>query len=716
MQAIKGMKRFFEKRPVSKKRHLILATIAFFLILGYFFLTWPIVAYDTDLWYHLSGGRYFFEHHHIANESFFSFLQPVKHWLNYYWLFQIIAFKIFSHAGYYGLIVFRGLLFLATAYFIFLQVEQKDGDDAKIILSTVLFTASVMALTGRELLIRPHLVTYLFIAVFLYLLEKKQGLLYLLPLLGIAWCNIHGIEYPVMILIVLAYLAEYFWHDRKNPMGDGRGKHTNWCLIATCYTALLTPGGIDLLQAPFESSFGGGRFQYLYISELQRMPWRQIFTLALLPFSGIVLSLQNFLVLSSLAAILMCLYRRNVRISHCILFGGATVLLLKHSRFIYEFILLSLPMILQGIKSLPGEGERPSKNRVFYHVALPLVLIVAPLIIYAGYFRFIPRYPLSSSNLPAGNAAFLNYINVGGRVMNYPNNGGYLQWALNGKYKIAMDLQMSLFSDEDYAAVSQAFYDKHAFAAFTGKYDPSFVTVLRNLRTFREIVSLNAQFIPVFFDGQEVLFVNQDHFRPIADRYRLKVIDPFTIRDADFEKMDGQTRSAIYNEASRIIEIDATNTTANWLVGTIMAVNGKGREALARADIVISAQPESPTGYALKADALRVSGRYREAVRFYKMAIERGAGMNMKAVYRNLFVAYNQLHEYKKAYELYSRILNPFAASADYKEIYELAISALAAGKQKDAILFMNMARAKLPPDDEEYGKKIGLMLSLMEK
>ena len=117
------------------KNYLLLVTIAFFLIIAFFFITWPVIAYDTDIWYHLSGGRYFFEHHWIADNSYFSFLSPAKNWYNYYWLFQIIVFTIFSHAGYYALIFLRCLLFLATAYLIYLQLVQEDEDDFKLLLS-----------------------------------------------------------------------------------------------------------------------------------------------------------------------------------------------------------------------------------------------------------------------------------------------------------------------------------------------------------------------------------------------------------------------------------------------------------------------------------------------------------------------------------------------------------------------------------------------------
>lgn len=42
----------------------------------YYLIRWPIVALDTDLWYHLNGGRYILENKSLPTTSFFSFISP----------------------------------------------------------------------------------------------------------------------------------------------------------------------------------------------------------------------------------------------------------------------------------------------------------------------------------------------------------------------------------------------------------------------------------------------------------------------------------------------------------------------------------------------------------------------------------------------------------------------------------------------------------------
>ena len=207
---------------ITGHRYYPISLIAlFFLLLIGYFIAWPIVMTDTDLWYHLSGGRYFWQNGTIAHDAFFSYITPPKSWYNYYWLFQAVVYKIFQWTDYYGLIALRCLLYLLTTLFICFSFVRQHENRTELLLSLFLFVACSIVILYRELAVRPHLFSYFFIVVFLYILEFKQNKIWLLPLLGIFWSNIHGIEYPVMFLIMFAYLAEIYWRQfRKIQTGD----------------------------------------------------------------------------------------------------------------------------------------------------------------------------------------------------------------------------------------------------------------------------------------------------------------------------------------------------------------------------------------------------------------------------------------------------------------------------------------------------------------
>ena len=71
------------------------------------FASWPIVAADTDLWYHLNAGRFIAANGALPQTAFFSFLRPAPAWLDYYWLSQLVFYGVHSAAGYLGLVELR---------------------------------------------------------------------------------------------------------------------------------------------------------------------------------------------------------------------------------------------------------------------------------------------------------------------------------------------------------------------------------------------------------------------------------------------------------------------------------------------------------------------------------------------------------------------------------------------------------------------------------
>lgn len=684
----------------------------FFLILVGCFITWPIVMYDSDLWYHLTGGRYFWQNGTIAHDAFFSYITPPKSWYNYYWLFQAVIYKIFEWAGYYGLVVLRCLLYFLTALFISLFFLHRSENRAELLIGLSLFVCCTIVILNRELLVRPHLFSYLFIVVFLYILEYRRDKVWLLPLVGVLWSNLHGIEYPVMFLIVFAYLAEIYWRQfRKIAPRDVTGNKTKWLLIAVFYTIFVTPGVVELVQTPFSVSFQNAAHQHLYVAELLPVSFRNLFVFAPVTLKGLISSLQNIIVLLTALFFLISLWKGKLRLSHALLFLCSLLLLARHIRFTYEFTLLSLPLLRQGTRLIAENMRFP---RRFVDLALPAAVILFPVLIFHSEFGNRPAYPFSESNLPAGVVRFLNRHAPGGRILNEPNTGGYLPWALDRKFQIYMDMQMTIFSDTDFATAHNAFFDPTVFKAFIQRYDPSFISVSLNRPYFKKVVATDARFVPVFFDHAELLYVSKVHYSELADRYGLKAIDPFGFREIKYEEQSAETLSRMEAEAARMVGQDPMNYSARQILCGISIARRQYDQVIASADGIIRYYPELSHGYALKADALFGMERYAEAARLYQKAMEMGQTAKPENVYWNLHAAYVKLKEFEKAYRLLSKYVNPFAPNTDYRDIHQLGMSAASVGKTGEAVTFLKIARMKAPAADTEYAGKIDRDLRML--
>lgn len=701
--------------PLTSHRYCFFSLYCiFFLILTVCFIAWPVVGYDTDLWYHLTGGRYFWENLKIPSDAFFSYIAPQKSWYNYYWLFQVIIYKTYQWGGYYGLIIIRCLIFVASVYFISRLLIDRNADQRKLLIGAAFLVAYAMSLTVRELLVRPHLFSYLFIILFLYILEIERGKIWSLPLLGILWCNIHGIEFPVMIIILLAYLMDLFYQEIRNPSASTSAiKKEKWLLIITIYSLFITPGVIELMKTPFTAA----SYQQFYVAELIPLDINNLLRFSVWPSSELIGTFQNILILLPFVLFVLCLVKKKLRVSFVILLIAAIALLIKHNRFVYEYILLSIPLIRQSIKIMPEISDSKKKKlaEMMSPIFLVSLLVVLPLMIYGSHFRNRPEYPLAQIQLPVGVAKFLNHLDAGGAVMNESNTGGYLQWALNKKYKIFMDMQMSIFSDQDFAFINNALHDEATFLTFIRTYDPSFISVALDRQNFSKWINNHKEYKQVFFDDSEVLYVNSNHYPQIAKKYAFKQFNVFEYKTITFEKETKERLSAMLGEVLKVRNIHPGSGIANVVIANIMMADKRYNESLMYADSIIKHYPNIAKGYILKADALRGLERVPEAIENYLLAIDRGLKTDESKVYWNLHTCYGHLKMYKKAYGAISKFLNPFDPEANYRDIYALGISAATAGKKRDAVNFLKIAQFKVPPEDEEYTKKIKYALAELD-
>jgi hypothetical protein len=586
------------------------------LAAGFYYLaTWPIAATDTDLWYHLNGGRYFFETGSIPGTSFFSFIVPERVWVNYYWVFQVLLHQVFSWSGYQGLIFFRTILSCVTllTVLLFLFKGKKEPDTR--LYCTLLFVFYFLLFLPRSLPVRPHLFSYLLIVVFLYVLELgPRWARYLLPPLGALWANLHGIEYPVMLLILGAYFMQWMYERIRGEQGRaGQGYIYPVLLVITAASILCTPHGFNLLAVPFKSI----AYVSHYIYEL-----RPLTPYDFMSFFGVL-----FLIVILTAG--MAIRGKSLSVSHFLLLLGGLLLLLKGKRFVNEFALLSLPLLRFRIPVLTAN----QRTRIVRPVAAVLVVafMLMPFFFMRQFFANPPRYPLSARELPEGVATFLKGAHATGAILNHPNTGGYLEWALHPDYRIFMDMQVPfLFTDADFRAARDAYTDTRVLQGLILQYKPPFITVPIDMEGFKAMIEEHPQYRIIFFDDAEVLYVDSAQQRVLAEAYEIRSIDPFILYREPIRTDSRDDRA--FKELKRLSEIFPDGGIVNASLAALYQHQGRYREAMHYAEAIIRTYPESHLGYKLQADALVRLDACSEAVRFYKKALQRSDGTMKKLI------------------------------------------------------------------------------------
>jgi tetratricopeptide (TPR) repeat protein len=657
---------------------------------------------DTDLWYHLSGGRYFSQHFKIPESGFFSFIAESRQWDNYYWLFGVIVYYIHNIFGYYGLVILKAFFFIFTIVIIAKFLFKNETNPKKFIYLTTIFICLCIALIPRYYAImRPHMFSYLFIPAFIYMLEYRSRFIYIMPILAVIWANSHGVEYPVLVLMCLSYLIEYYVNMlRLKESSNKKNLIYLVVIVVTVWAILINPGFNKLLTAPFDFA----RHQDQYISEIKKINLQDFLTFRVWPVTSIFWGITNILILVACAGAIKGLFTKNIRISHLLLLMGGIFLLTRSQRFQYEAVLLALPMLKSQM--LLFEREKSISEASFKNLLIASCAFILSFCIFFSLLSTKNRYPFSDSHFPNGVIEFLNHVDTGGSVLNNPNHGGYLQWRLSPKYKIAMDLQMVLFQDHDYFMVSNALNTKDGLAYFKERYNPAYIINDRNNINFKKLIEDFPVYKLVFFDFASVLYANTESL-PELKQYELKYSDPYNMLEEDLDNKTEEQINEMHNELIILNAFSPDDMLVNFQIGRIFKKKGDLQKAYKHADKMMDYYPESAYGYTLMGDILIEDKKYTEAIKFFKKGLKSPEIWSSQSLHKKLAIAYAKIKEHKKAYKNMKKAVKVFSPLADYKDIWMLGNMAIMADEINEGIMLLKFALIKTPYDDEAFRVRV---------
>jgi tetratricopeptide (TPR) repeat protein len=262
---------------------------------------------DSDIWWHLSGGRWILQHGQVPGLDPFTFGSEDRLWVDIHWGFQVLMSGIYSWGGAPGLILAAasvgGLTFLTAA-----TARRREWP----ITVCLLCWAPALFVMSWRFDPRPEIFTLLYIACFLavlWRLDRRPALVWLLVPLQIAWVNTQGLFILGPILVAFYLSDKAFVHLGWRWRGPATAPPLDrfWLLtvgagaLAVVGACFLNPYGLDGVRFPldlFPKVTEPGNVYKEYIDELASArqvfqkaaehnwyPSIQYFLLALLPVS-----------------------------------------------------------------------------------------------------------------------------------------------------------------------------------------------------------------------------------------------------------------------------------------------------------------------------------------------------------------------------------------------------------------------------------------------
>ncbi|MET0092029.1 MAG: hypothetical protein ABW120_00735 [Sedimenticola sp.] len=672
------------------------------LYVGLIQLLLPITVGDTDMWYHLHDGDYMRQIGEIPSTYYYSFATNGDPWVDHFWLFQLIISHVYEGFGYYGLLVLRSALLMLCIVFSYKIFFRQKLPPVNMLLLCAVFALFVILVEARGFQLRPHLFSYLFIALFIYLLEYRPDRVWLLPLFTVLWINLHGIEWVIAGLIAGAYFAEALI-SKKYP-GMQATLRQNWQLfvLVLCLPALLlNPFGLDLVFAPF--GIPGDYKKYI----LEMQPINSIHLYAF-SFRGLAIDVDKIfglLLWLQLVAIACLLYKRKLRLSHLIMSLGGIYLLLNGRRFIWEWVLLAAPLFTVFIRTI---DIKYLADRAIYR-AFTLVLVLIMVVPFHQLWGGLPdpqRYPVNQDKLPLGMVEFLKKTGAEGNLVMAPSLAGYIHWSLYPQIKIHSDMKGR---SREFYELASFFRNQNAFEAFQEKYDVDFISVNLANTKFPEFFGEEARFKPVFTDDSQVLYANIERQPEIVSAYQMEVVDPFTFVFED-EEWD---RAVV--EIKRIESIHPEGNRINHKLARMFFKADKYEEALLYARRFELNHSRDPNSSYWVGNVLENLEDCEGAIAAYQRSYERADEDFRKKLLRQTGACHYLNEEFDEAYEAFSESVNPYTTSEHSEDLYQFAFSALIVGEIDEARKLLNQAYLVTGEDQADLRENIKNLLDKID-
>lgn len=655
-----------KQRLISK--YYLVGLIA---ILAAISLSWTISYIDTDMWYHLAGGRYLLDHGGLYNPFTSSFIEPSRDFVNYYWGFQGLAYLFWLAAGPIGLIALKTGLLVVCGWFATRILLSDQRLDRATFLHMLVISFCIVLLCARGAMIRPHLFSYCFMSLSIYILLYRNKWLPFLPVITIAWINVHGVTWVISALIggtyVLNRLLDYYFKRDPEVL-----RPTAWVLA--CIPALLVnPNGIHVLATPFLPSSE----IYLFVSELLPIPFYPVIDFT----SGLnTQSVFLMLVIFFLFAVFHAIQEPYKNFFPLLLAFAGTILLFRATRFIWEWLLLCTPLFAVALSS--WETPKFDLKRLVILLGLP-VLMFYPF--WNTNSQSFSVYPLDENSFPAGTTEFINRLQINGRYALPPDHAGYVEWAVHGGIKIHSDMQFAPFDENDHFEIHVARQSRYGFESYISKYQPDLFAVRKDNRGFPSIANTQQNYVPVFYDHRLVLYINKDSYPAIATDHEIRHINPFNTGDI----LDGDLDKGI-SELKRMLVLVDNQLELQLTMIEFYIKKGDFDNAEFYLAPLQKRYPRNESVLFFSARIALLEEKYELALNHYYDLLSLATDVELiKALTAECHFLNGDLQQ---AYEMYKEVINPYTdTSFNPQYYYQFALSSYVVGDIERAQRLVNM-------------------------
>lgn len=533
------------KIVTTENNYFVFSLMGVFLVFVFLATTFKIA--DDDFFWHLATGRYIVENGVVPGTDVFGETTQNVTWIPFEWGWDVVSFLLYKLNGYNMILVFRSLMFVLM-FGIYYGLFKKFNINS--VLSFIFLFALIIGMLDR-LTPRPHLISYVFFVLLLYILvsfkylnrEKYFRYVYFLPLIFFVWGNFHpGVLAGGLILFIFTVselLVNFFPKSLATAAVPALTKQQIIRLfiisVLSAAVLLINPHGLQTYIYSYEHT---NMKMLEYIKE-----WRSPFD----PETGYgFINLFFKIFLFSGALILIYAFKKK-DIFFALMYIGFVIYSVRAIRFMidYEivicfFLLFTVNYYLDLLKQ--KKAFEKVLSFIFYNNGVKIILVLFTLFVIYNlpdgsaylkirYYRQF-GYGIDKNYMPVQLIDFMKDNKITGKAYNYFESGGILVWSIPGQKNFidSRNLNDDIYFEYRSIMNKNAGYaekfDKYGFD-FVLYVDPDLIRRPQTLQTnIVSFVSDNPGWKLVYWDDRSFLFLkNEEKYSQIINKYEYKILN-----------------------------------------------------------------------------------------------------------------------------------------------------------------------------------------------
>lgn len=644
------------------------SALSFLFLAAVFLLALNKVA-DTDAWMQLSLGKM------VWLQKSASFTEPYvyplfgTHFYNYSWFFALVYYLSYLSLGLYGVVTLKALCILA-AFAILLKDSLRPYRNYVI---SVVVLSTVVILARHRFVERPDTFLMIFISFTIfslnaYLYDGKKYL-YCLPAVHVLWANSHT-SLPLMVVPFLAFIGG----GLIQRLGSKRGlpfeaspsslqlRTITVVFLVSIVASFITPNFFHHFRDMGQFTSGPlvltDAWSKLNIVELQRPVW---------PFDRLPFILPAVVLLS------FFVNGRRLSLIHLFLVIPFLILPMTAKRFIFLLGITSGPVVVRNLSSF----LETSSWKDFFSRPLPTAAAGGWIILYTtlalaqvgpfGNKNMVFGFGINAQAVPEAALQYMDRRGITGRIFNFFDWGGYVNWRDYPRRSVFMDprawLPMEILEKGDLhatknPAVLDELENRYKFASLVLSYPPLVWSSLLD-KSFQEkdLLVSHPEWALVYWDDIALVYVKRGgRYAPVINEDEYRFVKPANFAPFSIAKLHNDDyRKGVTKELLRNIS-ETGSSRARAMLGLLYSEMGRWSEALDAYEKVSDVPGiDLAKVYAGMGDAAAGGGDYKKAVHYYREALERSGASS--SLYYKLGLAHLNGGDKKTAVAYFEKAL-----------------------------------------------------------